>query len=471
MSTAFRFPRLPPSPEQEREAAASAPAGTAYARLHAMNIDWFLLDENGRLSVCRFLDDDGHGRKRLTRYTFRDFRAKFATDQVEGRSIADTWLAWPGRRQYDRVVFRPREQVGPAELNLWRGFGVTAAPGRWDLIRDHLQHVVCGGREDLFDYVVRWVARMVQRPNEPGDVAIVLRGKEGVGKSLVGRLIRRMMGQHGVAVSSARHVIGDFNGLLQDVIFLEASEAFFAGDRQGASKLKALLTDDTLTLERKGADAVEWKNRIHCLMTSNEAWVVPAGPESRRFLIIDVNDRRRTDTSYFGPLAAEIESDRAVGAFLHYLLDLDLAGFDHRNFPRTAALADQRERSLTGVLAWALDVASRQGTIQTAGGPASWRPFFATRELYEDYKAWVADQQFERPLSYATFGRELKTFSCIRFHRRPLSEHSAPALLAQAPGYAMPPSVDEFERCVRLRAGLTFDEGTNEAGPARERSP
>ena len=37
-------------------------------------------------------------------------------------------------------------------------------------------------------------------------------------------MLRRIFGQHGVVVSSSKHVVGEFNALLQDIIFLEASD-------------------------------------------------------------------------------------------------------------------------------------------------------------------------------------------------------------------------------------------------------
>ena len=90
---------------------------------------------------------------------------------------------------------------------------------------------------------------MLQRPHGPGMVVVVLRGREGVGKSLFGRLLRRILAQHSLAVSNPKHVVGNFNAHLRDVVFLQCDEALFAGDARQSSVLKALITDDTITIE------------------------------------------------------------------------------------------------------------------------------------------------------------------------------------------------------------------------------
>jgi hypothetical protein len=431
-----------------------------YSPLREMNEEWFLLDEHGDLSVCRFTTDDATGRERLDRYTPAAFRLKYAASVLGPQPLAEAWLEWPGHRSFDRVAFAPGKKVPDGVLNLYRGLGVVPQDGQCYRIEEHLMDVVCDWDADLCTYLLKWMARMVQQPDGPGEVAIVLRGKEGCGKSVVGRLLRRIMGAHGITLSSPKHLVGEFNGHLENAVFVEASEALFAGDKQVASKLKALVTDETLIIEQKGRDAREVKNRVHLLMTSNEDWVVPAGPESRRWLVIDVSDKRRGDAAYFKALWAEINDDDAVGAFLHQLLAEDLSDFNVRDFPKTEALVDQRAHSVTGILAWALDLVSRGCVVKTEAGSMSWREFFATRELFADYREWVAGQRFERALTAETFGRDLnRTLGLERVRRAPAALGGVVPLHAQdARGFMVPATPAAFDRLVRERAGLGCEE-------------
>jgi hypothetical protein len=447
----------------------------AQARLHGMNEEWFVLDEHGDLSVCRWTRDDATGRRRLDRYTFAAFKQKFSATYLPAapgsptalRPLANAWLEWPGRQSFDRVSFSPNGLVPADVLNLWQGWGVKPCRGGdCERIHDHLMEVVCDGDLAAYNYLTAWMARMVQHPDAPGEVAIVLRGKEGVGKSVVGKLLRRIAGQHGLAVSSPKHIVGEFNAMLEDAVFVEASEALFAGDKAVASRLKALVTDDTITIERKGVDAREVRNRVHLLMTSNEDWVVPAGPESRRFFVLDVSDVKRGDTDYFEELWKQVNSDESVGTFLQELLDADISRFNGRKVPGTDALRDQRERSLTGVLAWALDLASRGGIVRTERGNEPWRSYFAFHELYEDFSQWVAGERYERKLARTTFSRDVQRLLGLHPQRQAKVSQPVPPHIEGARGFQMPESPRAFDLLVRGKAGLLPEDENNEAAVA-----
>jgi hypothetical protein len=123
----------------------------------------------------------------------------------------------------------------------------------------------------------------------------------------------------------------------------------------------------------------------------------------------------------------------------------------------TDALSDQRERSLSGVMAWALDLASR-GVVRTQRGQMPWRSFFATRELYEDFCEWVGAQRFERALSVNTFGRELGNVLGLQRKRRAGTSEVVPEAVRDAPGFCMPATPNDFEQLVRGKAGLRNEE-------------
>jgi hypothetical protein len=283
----------------------AAPAGPD--RLEELNREWFVLDEMGAMFVCRFVEEafpGGQRRRVLVRYSFSDFRRKLETQPyttgTKVSPLGDVWLRWPGRRQYDRAVFDPsstatREGI----LNLWNGWAVEPRAGDWSIIRRHVEDVICGGVPECFVYLLGWIADMLQHPDHMPGVAPVLRGREGVGKSFLGAVLRRMTGQHGMLVKDSRHVVGNFNAHLRDLIFLEAGEALFAGDRRDGDRLKALITDEVVAIERKGVDAFQAPSRLHVLMTTNHDWAVPAGADSRRYFVLDVGDARRGDKAYW----------------------------------------------------------------------------------------------------------------------------------------------------------------------------
>jgi Family of unknown function (DUF5906) len=214
--------------------------------------------------------------------------------------IGRWWLAHERRRQYERVAFDPG-CTDRETFNLWQGFSCEPVKGDCGLYLDHLSQNVCNGDQEHFTYLLNWMARAVQDPGTQGEVAVVLRGKEGTGKGIAIGQFGKLFGAHFLQVSQPRHLVGNFNGPLQSVSVLFADEAFFAGDRSHEGVLKALVTEPTLQIEIKGVEPVTARNALHIMMSSNSAWVVPAGADARRFFCLDVSDRRKQDTTYTKP--------------------------------------------------------------------------------------------------------------------------------------------------------------------------
>jgi Family of unknown function (DUF5906) len=205
-------------------------------------------------------------------------------------------------------------------------------------------------QEDVanFQYLIGWMARMIQHPGQQGEVAVVLRGGKGVGKSFVAKQLGKLFGRHYLPISNPGHLVGNFNAHLRDVIFLFADEAFYAGDKKHESILKTLITEDTIQVEAKGVDVETASNFVHLMMASNDAHVVRASRDERRFFVLDVGSDQQQQGAYFGAITADLESG-GYENLLHFLLTYDLDAYDVRRPPRTAALRDQQESTLEGI--------------------------------------------------------------------------------------------------------------------------
>lgn len=271
----------------------------------------------------------------------------------DAKQLGSHWLKWGRRRSYEGIDLVPG---GPAllangQLNLWSGFAVPAAPGDWSLMRAHVADILAGGDPEAAEYIFRFAAWAVQNPGERAEAALVFRGGKGSGKGTFANALKKLFGQHGLQIFNSKHLVGAFNGHLRNCLLLFADEAFWAGDKQGESVLKGLLTEPALMIEQKGIDAAPWRNRLHVIMAANAEWVVPASHDERRYAMFDVSGERIGDQQYFEALHAELGAG-GLGAMLHDLLKVDLAGWHPRKVVQTEALRFQKERSLDPLHAW-----------------------------------------------------------------------------------------------------------------------
>ena len=309
-----------------------------------------IADVGGKCVVVTEAFDPVLHRPNLSRQGFDHFRNRYMHQQVQVgqdkdgnpvyKSKGAWWLAHPQRRQYENIVFAPGQEV-PGSYNLWRGFSVEAQAGECPLFLSLVKDIICNGEEGLNDYVLNWMARAVQQPATNGQVAIVLRSGEGTGKGTFAKEFGKLFGSHFIQVSNSTHLVGNFNAHLRDCVVLFADEAFFAGDKKHESVLKTLITEETIPYERKGVDVEVGPNYTHVIMASNDQWVVPAGTDARRYLVLDVAEVKKQKGDYFKAIRDEMNSGGRA-ALLHFLLTRDISGFDVGAVPKTKGLMDQK---------------------------------------------------------------------------------------------------------------------------------
>ena len=389
------------------------------------------------------------------------YRNKFT--EVRGRdgklkrvTWANRWLDDPGRRQYQGIEFfpDPYNAAGCSEyLNLWSGFAVKPAEKpdwrKYKILRDHLLRNICNGDERLYRWLFGFFAHLVQRPRERLGIALVLRGKMGTGKTKVGEIIGALFPRHYFLVDDPRYITGKFNSHMAACLLLQADEAFWAGDKAAEGRLKGLITGLTQLIEAKGVDPIRLDNFVRVIMTSNEDWVVPAGKDERRFAVFDVNDRCAKNHDYFAAMDAEM----AAGGLSHLLGDLlafDLESVDLRNAPRTAALLEQKFRSLASVDAWWLE---RLMSGSTSHHDSTWDRIVPCSQLFDDYVATAEKVGIRRKREQIAFGLALRKLlpSLPRERRTASIDGDRGASVRRVWCYRLPPLAEArkaFERAI-----------------------
>jgi len=393
----------------------------------ALNKNYAFTIESGKATVLREIYEPVHNRKQFVRIAPSDFVTAFGNITFEvgsGRnlktvSLGNAWMKSPKRLQFlDGVVFDPANRYGMSYKNLWEGFAFEPKTGSWERLKEHIRVIVCQNNPDHFAYLIKWMARAVQRPAEQGQVAIVTRGTEGCGKGIVVRALLKLFGSHGKHITNAAHLVGRFNEHLQCTVMLFVDEAFWAGDKAHTGVLKALITEPTFAVEPKYRSVVEAQNYLHIWMASNENWVVPASLEARRFFVVEVSSERKGDFAYFSAIQDELDNG-GYSAMLHELLNIDISDFRVSDVPQTAALGEQKKLSLTLEYQWWLDVLHRGYVLKSRYGQVNtleiWHENVATEMLFEAYSLFAGIKNNKYPLSRETFGKFISKMGSKRY--------------------------------------------------------
>jgi phage/plasmid-associated DNA primase len=113
-----------------------------------------------------------------------------------------------------------------------------------------------------------------------------------------------------------------------------ADEVLWGGNQRAAGRLKTLVTERYLSIERKGVDMVSYTNLMRLIIASNEEWVIPAGPESRRWFVVEVSKDYRSNFDYFMKLKAFFDGS-GLNHLMHFLINRKI-----RNNLREAMVTD-----------------------------------------------------------------------------------------------------------------------------------
>ena len=371
---------------------------------------------SGKARIINTTTDPQNGWQMHDFSTPADFRSRYANHKVKvgnkTRTAAEVWLESPKRRSYSGLTFLPGKDAGEY-FNLFQGFAVEPADGDCSLYLDHIRHNICNADDELYDYIIHWMADAIQNPSSRPGVALAVRGQQGVGKGVFVNMFARLFGPHFIQVTQSSHLVGNFNGHQKDKLLVFADEAFWAGNKQAEGVLKGLVTEDTLSIEMKGVDVGQFPNFIRLILATNNEWVVPASAEQRRFVVIDASDARMQDTAYFGAIIQQMENG-GLEALMHHLQSLDLEGVNLRKISQTDALTDQKLRSLDSVAEW-LYGCLNNGGIEEAETSSStyfhdWPETFKTTRMYNAYLGHCKRVGQSHPVRDTVFGKSLTKY-------------------------------------------------------------
>lgn len=250
-----------------------------------------------------------------------------------GESLVKAWLAHPMRRMVDEeaVVFDPGD-VDPRQpkINLFTGMEIEPDPdASCDLLLKHLFNL-CGERERLYDWVLKWIALPLQRRGTKMQTAIVMYGAEGTGKNLFWGAVLEIYKRWGVLIGQAE-LESTFNGWESAKLFMVADEVVPRNEmRHMKGRLKQLITSDRVMVNEKNQPVREERNCMNGVFLSNE----------NQPLLLDKGDRRycgiRCDIvepiEYYRRIGNELRNG-GVEALYHFLLNYDLEDFDEHTKP------------------------------------------------------------------------------------------------------------------------------------------
>ena len=356
----------------------------------------------------------------------------------EVKKTIEDFQASPNTTVYSETAFSPLK-TPPSTLNYWVDSPVVPCPGDWSAIQDFLLNIICDGDQILFEYLIHFLAHMLQKPEEKPGIFIVLLGGQGTGKGTFFRLLNSIWPTTTMLVSDVNHVIGNFNGAIERNFVVCMDEAIFAGDKKSLDRLKSMLTEPTITIEQKYQPRRTIESFHRFFAASNHTHFATVDKDDRRFVFLRVSNKYKEHHQHWAQLYKTLDDSSVLGAFAHHLHNLDLSTFNVRNRPKTTEHIEQKIRSLIGferfwfeVLRWKhfspgdggdpVEEWSDACFIYTSSLIENHGRYFKSAKQYEPIQGYVICKELKRLCPTAIAGRKQ------RYGNQPLRGYTLPAL-------------------------------------------
>lgn len=209
-------------------------------------------------------------------------------------------------------------------LNTFPGFAYNPVPGREDKYAPFLDHVRDVLGEVEVEFLLDYVAHMLQFTTQKPGTMIILTGKPGVGKTIICDIIAHMLGkQNAMVVDSAAFTQSNFNGLFSGKLFVTINELNVATRRDHTliGKIKSWITDENYTVNAKFQAQRNEKSFHRFMATTNSDIPFPIDTDDRRIALFSVGDKFRNRPDHFAPLFKMLNDDEALSGLMHFFMN------------------------------------------------------------------------------------------------------------------------------------------------------
>jgi ABC-type oligopeptide transport system ATPase subunit len=245
-------------------------------------------------------------------------------------SVAAEWLTHPHARRYDDTIFEPgnpnkaiQNSDGTVYYNLFRGLeGIEGDVEPFFELHDYM---ISKTPELNVDLLWKTLCFKIQNPATRIDLAIMLLGRQGSGKSLFGKICMGMVQPYATKLSMDM-VAGNFNGWMEKTLIAVVAETDGAKLKDNMSTIQSWITDKQQNVNEKYRVEKQLNNNTFFMFDSNEMNAGAFSDDDRRMIVVGAPGRHPDGDDFYDPIGRWYEQG-GPQHLLYYFQHYDLEGW------------------------------------------------------------------------------------------------------------------------------------------------
>jgi hypothetical protein len=320
-----------------------------------------------KINSSRFFIEDVPGNVVLL-LTLSDLTHKFGnlTCHRNGKvcNFLTQWLKhFDAQRSYDYFGCFPNASLCPSNcFNTWRPFELESTVFSTDsaadaALKDILDFIfiLCDRQQDVYDYFLKWVAHMIQHPEEKPGTAPIFLSRQGSGKGTLVGFLEKLLGVDKVlhCFNPGRDIWGQYNQLLETAFLVHIDELKLQQAGPHIGQFQALVTEPTLLINGKGSNPHRINSYHRFIVTTDQDIPIPIRQDERRFVVIRSSDELIGNLEYFAQLRAKMNSVNVIKyCFDYFKTEIEAQDFLLNVIPRTPVFVSALEANRDCIELW-----------------------------------------------------------------------------------------------------------------------
>ncbi len=364
-----------------------------------------------------FIRDDDNGVMFIKQTNMSNLYSNVVTTPHKGLIIPSWFYNWEkdkNMKTYYNYNYYPNDSLTPKNCkNLWKPFPILKVPLDPNATTSKITDFITTLLGNCAEYVLNWLAHVVQRPERKTEVCILLYGSQGCGKSTIGEyILRKIIGLDKIIITSkADKMFGRFVNT-QGKLLAVLNEASGKDTFNICDVLKDAITCSMTEQEKKGIDAVSVIDYTNYIFTTNNINSVKIPEDDRRFMPIEINEELKNNKSYFNELYADLDNDIIMRKFYEELKKRDLSNVNLvADRPMTELRLDMMNMNRNCIKQFIDYWREKVMTKMSEDGNFMEKIMYGSK-LYECFNHFwnIEGRKAENKPNYTKFGTEIKQF-------------------------------------------------------------